>query len=272
MMKTAEMLMSAVLTIGLKSFRWIPTKIQFAILIVGRSGQGKTTCMYNLIADKRFYGGFFDDMYLCSSTADVDDILNGLKIKDTHKFTDLKQAISALKLVQDAQKRDIAKNGPDKVKQLAIILDDCIGDIKFMNSASFRDSFIAPRHVNNTTFLSTQHLRRVPKIARMQAAMVIIFPCSLSEMDTVCEEYCPPGLHKLQFHKMLMDAWDEPFSFISIHNKQPMEKRFRKGIAKIFDLDHYRSLSLKELRSRKAPEHSCSAEGSAQASPFKKNA
>jgi hypothetical protein len=215
-------------------------KLGSSILIIGKSASGKSVLMQNLIKDPRFYGNYFDEIYLCAPTAETDDILIQLELPKHHVFTNLDEGIMAIDKLQKSMRASIQKHGPGKVKQVALLMDDCIGSTQFLNSEPFLKSFIAPRHYNKTTFLSSQHLRKVPKICRMQAHCVILYPASKSEMDVYCDEYCPPGLSNKAFEDMLQDAWSEPYGFLSIHLRQPIEKRYRKGFSQIYNLDYYR--------------------------------
>jgi len=208
-------------------------KLGSSILLVGKSGSGKSVLLYNLLKDKRFYGSAFKRVFLCSPTGDFDDTLQGLELPEGQIFTDLKQAAVAIGSIHKAQAEQIQQHGNGPVAQYALALDDVIGDTKFMGSPSFLRSFIAPRHFNFTTFLCSQHLRKVPKAARLQAAMVCLFACSRSEMDTICEEYCPSCMSKQGFEAMLERVWNEgPHEFVSIHLRQPLETRYRHGLNK----------------------------------------
>ncbi|WP_289460263.1 ATPase/DNA packaging protein, partial [Klebsiella pneumoniae] len=82
--------------------------------------------------------------------------------------------------------------GAHTVPQFAIIFDDVIGDTKFMNEKAFTRCFYQVRHVNCTTFICTQHFKKVPKICRLQANFVFFFQGSKTEVDIVAEDFAPP--------------------------------------------------------------------------------
>jgi len=220
-------------------------KLGSSWLIVGRSGSGKSVLIHNLIKDRKFYGGAFDKLFIVSATGETDDILEGLHVPDNHIFSNLGEGSKAIDLIQKHQSNMISKKGNGQAPQIGLILDDCIGDNDFITSAPFLRSFIACRHYNKTTFLASQHLRKVPKICRMQAGCIALFPSSQSETNTICDEYCPPGLSKYQFQCMLEDAWREPYQFMSIHMKQPLNLRYRKGLAEVYNLDDFKHLKKK---------------------------
>ncbi len=218
-------------------------KLGASLLLIGKSNSGKSVLLYNLLHDKRFYGDIFDKIFLFSATADVDDILEQLKLPEGQTFSNLVEAEKAIYRIMAHQSAEIEKHGNAGAKQFAMVFDDVIGDVRFLNSPAFTRSFIAPRHFNETTFLCSQHLRKVPKAARMQATWIALFPCSQSEMDTIIDEFCPAFLTKKQFQKMLEDVWgSRPYQFLSIHMRQPEEKRYRAGMGLLLDLNAYRQL------------------------------
>jgi hypothetical protein len=223
-------------------------KLGSSILVVGKSGSGKSCLCHNLLKDPKFYGGAFDKIFIVSATGDTDDILDGLHVPENHIFSDLEEGSKAIDMLQKHQSEMIAKKGNGKAPQIGLVLDDCIGDNNFLQSAPFLRSFIASRHFNKTTFLCSQHLRKVPKICRLQAGMIVLFPSSQSETDTICDEYCPPGLNKKQFQAMLEDAWEQPYQFMSIHMKQPMATRYRKGLAQVYNLEEYKDKKKRNVR------------------------
>lgn len=215
-------------------------KLGSSLLFIATTGGGKTVLMENLLGEKEFYKGFFDKIFVVSPTAECDDIIKALKIPKNQVFTDMEEAVDALSMIHKHQEEEISKHGNAKAKQYAIVLDDCIGDHNLMTSSPLLKSFIASRHYNLTTFLASQHLRKIPKPARLQAKFVALFPNNAAETDTMCEEYCPPFMHKKQFKKMLEDVWNsEEYQFLSIHRGEPMATRYRRGLAMVINLRDY---------------------------------
>lgn len=215
-------------------------KLGSSLLFIGASGSGKSVLMSNLLTRPEFYGKAFDKIFIISATGEVDDILDGV---DSVTISDLKEGVKAIQAIQDHQTGAIAEHGNAQAHQYGLVLDDCVGDNEFLKSAPFLKAFIAPRHHNLTTLLASQHLRKIPKVCRMQAAALYIFECSASECETLHDEYCPPGLNKRQFNQLLSDTWrSEPFQFLSIYMKKPMKERYRRGLAQVIDLDYYARL------------------------------
>ena len=217
-----------------------------SIIISGKSGSGKSTLLANLLLDGRFYGpsdvrpnGWFEKIFLFSPTANGDDVQKSLNIPKKYVFTDLEEAAELLNVILDTQQQKLDKSpGADKVPQFAIIFDDVIGDTKFMNAKAFSRCFYQVRHVNCTTFICTQHFRRVPKICRLQANFVFFFQGSAAEVEVVTEEYAPPMYTKNEFRRLVNDASNQKFTFLTINNKVGWDRRFRRNLDEFIHLSH----------------------------------
>ena len=202
-----------------------------SVIISGKSGSGKSTLLANLLLDKRFYKGWFDKIFLFSPTADGDDIQKSLNIPAQRVFTDLDEAPEMLEAIIKSQKKAIAAKSADKVRQYAIIFDDVIGDTKFMNSKTFAQCFYQVRHVCCTTFICTQHFKRVPRVCRLQANFIFYFRGSQSELQTLVEEFSPPWMSKDDFaEQVVFRATSEDYSFLTINMKVPWAGRFRRNL------------------------------------------
>jgi len=213
-----------------------------SVLICGKSGSGKSTLLARLLIEKQFYKGFFDKMFLFSPTANGDDVQKKLGIPPEHVFTDLEEAPEMLEMILTSQKEQLENAPAHKVPQYAIIFDDVIGDITFMNSREFTQCFYQVRHVCCTTFLCTQHFKRVPRVCRLQANFIMFFQGSMSEVETLVEEFCPPNMSKRDFSTIVCDATrpeekGKPnYEFLTINMKVGWELRFRKKLNELIDM------------------------------------
>lgn len=219
-----------------------------SIIISGKSGSGKTTLLNNLLTDGRFYGkskekphGWFDKIFLFSPTANGDDVQRSLNIPKKYVFTDLDEAPQLLEIVLDSQQKKIDKaKGAQDVQQFAVIFDDVIGNTKFMNSKAFTRCFYQVRHVNCTTFICTQHFKRVPKICRLQANFIFFFQGSQSEVETIAEEFAPPRVSKKTFMKFVDEVTNDKFAFLTVNMKTGVQYRFRKNLDTFADFTNVR--------------------------------
>lgn len=210
-----------------------------SLLLCGKSGSGKSTLLASFLNDeeKRFYTDRFDKMFLFSPTAEGDDIQKQYGIEERFVYTDLSDAPDLIRLIHDSQREKVKEMGAHRAPQYAIIFDDVIGDSKFMNSKEFTQCFYQTRHVNCTTFICTQHFKRVPRVCRMQANFICFFRMGQSEVEMVAEEFSPPRMHKKEFMKVIDDATRKPFSFFTINMKVDWETRFRYNLHPVIPLN-----------------------------------
>ena len=221
-----------------KDERMIIPPLGSSVVISGKSGSGKSTLLANLLKDKRFYGpspakpkGWFDKIFLFSPTANGDDIQKSLNIPSKYVFTDLSEAPELLSVILESQQEKLDRgDGAHTVSQVCVIFDDVIGDTKFMNTKEFTKCFYQVRHVNCTTFLCTQHFKRVPRVCRLQANFVFFFQGSQTEVETIVEDFAPPNMSKNDFRSLVDEANREKYSFLTINMKLPWQHRFRKNL------------------------------------------
>ena len=239
-----------------------------SVVISGKSGSGKSTLLANLLNDGRFYGpcderpeGWFDKIFLFSPTANGDDIQKSLNIPAKYVFTDLEEAPELLDVILNSQQEKLDKSaGAHKVAQYAIIFDDVIGDTKFMNKKSFTRCFYQVRHVNCTTFICTQHFRKVPKICRLQANFVFFFQGSAAEVEVVTDEYAPPSYSKNEFRRLVNDASCRRYTFLTINMKLGWDHRFRRNLDEFIKLDRLQSEQYEQQHGESDTSDDCGSE------------
>ena len=215
-----------------------------SIIICGASGSGKSTLLFNLVVDKRFFGGnkYFKHIFLFSPTAECDDIQKQLDIPPACVCIDLDIAPLIIDKIYKHQMNNIKKKGNDKADQICIIMDDCIGNTQFMKHKAVIRSFIASRHFNCTTLICAQHFKKIEKVNRLQASFLFFFPMSQASLEVLCDEYCPANMNRTQFFHMVIDSLSEKFSFLTINMRVPDSERFRINLDRIINLEYYKQL------------------------------
>jgi hypothetical protein len=214
------------------------------LIMVGCSGSGKSVLLSNLVVDKRFYNAkkTFDHIFLISPTCENDCIQKGLNIDERCIVDNLDDAAACLESIMKHQKESIKKaGGSHKAPLVLVLLDDVIGHKDLLNSREFTDLYIKGRHYNVTSILCSQHLMRVPRVVRLQATALFIFACSRADCEIISESYCPPMMAKKAFLRLIDDATRDRYSFLSIFMNVGWEKRFRRNLDEVINLDYYRS-------------------------------
>lgn len=222
-------------------------KLGTSSIMNGTTGQGKSTLLTNLISDERFFGAennkYFDFKFLTSPTAQGDDVQKELGIDEEFTFTDLNEAPDLIESILNEQRKKIKDKGANNAPQILMIYDDVISNPLFMKEDAFIKSFIASRHYNMTTFICSQSWTAVPRKCRLQAKNIFFFAAPLSEVELLALEYCPPGLTKKQFYKMVEYATAEPYSFLYINKSVPMKERYRRNLFEILNIDFFKSMT-----------------------------
>jgi len=206
-------------------------------LLVGKSGSGKSNLMINMLTNNKLMAEFFDEVYLISPTAEADDLVKHLDLKPENIWSDLKQAVLDLGTLLDNQAYDIEQKGIEEVgktQKMLVICDDCVGDKAFIKSDILIKLAIHGRHNLCSSIICTQSYTKVPRVIRLQAQGLALFPSSQNEVKLLCDDYCPPHKSKRDFNKLIEFATDEPFSFLYINNHCPvMKDRYRKKLSEI---------------------------------------
>jgi hypothetical protein len=212
-------------------------------IINGKSGSGKTNLLLNLCLKKEFYGkikesdkhGYFELVFLFSPTAEADDLADHLGLEKKRIVTS--DFENKLEHIFTAQERIIKSKGLDKSPKILLLYDDLQADQKFLKSKIFMRSFIANRHSNITTIFLSQSFTKTPRVCRLQASNIMIFPASESEIALLVQEYCPPHTSEKEFYELVKHATKDRFNFLHICMRVAPEERFRKNLSTILNID-----------------------------------
>jgi hypothetical protein len=214
-------------------------KFPSMMLLVGKSGSGKSNLLVNMVKDPDLLGqDFFSEIYFISPTAEMDDLTQVLSLKPENLWSDLEKAITNLEILLDNQAHDIERYGILGASKILVLIDDCVGNKLFIKSDILTKMSIHGRHNLISTVICTQSYTKVPRVIRLQAAGLAIFPSSQSEIKLLIEDYCPANYTKKAFEKVVRFATDEPFQFLFIQNHcKKMSERYRKNLGLIIDLN-----------------------------------
>ena len=206
-----------------------------AVIFNGKSGSGKSNLMINLLTRPQFFAKYFDLTFLFSPTAGTDDLPQYLNLPKKRVFSRFDTKV--LDHIIDTQQTIIEKDGIVKSPKILIIFDDIISDAKFMKSKNFTKCFIACRHLNISTFILSQSWTKVPRVCRLQANNIFMFPSSASEVKLLCEEFCPPHTTQQEFKKIIEEATRGTHDFLHINNRCGPDRRFRHNLDTYLTVD-----------------------------------
>jgi hypothetical protein len=228
-------------TIGMEA--GIVPKFPSMQLLVGKSGSGKSILLVSMVKDPKIMGNFFDEIYFISPTAKADDLVEHLKLKPENVWDDLTKAVKDLETLMDNQAYEIEQKGIEecgKTCKVLVICDDCVGNKAMMKSDILTKMAIHGRHNLISSIICTQSYTKVPRVIRLQAQGLALFPSSQDEVKLLCSDYCPPHCNKKQFGRMIDFATDVPFSFMFVQNHcKDIKDRFRKRLGEIINIESF---------------------------------
>lgn len=69
----------------------------------------------------------------------------------------------------------------------------------------------------------------------MQAACMFFFACAETELQTIAEDFLPPGVPVKVFLRKLQAILSEDFAFVTYNKRSPWPERWRRGLAHVID-------------------------------------
>ena len=214
------------------------------LIINGRSNSGKSSVVINMLTKPCMYGKnasgkhFYDEIYMFSPTAGVlDDLVKHLldhtPLEKKNVYNEFDQ--SKLKEIMSVQKELVDEKNADKAPKVLIILDDIQTDQKFLKSKTCKELFLQGRHYNCSTFLCGQSWTQTPRMLRMQASHVFVFPCSDSEHEIIGKEFAPTKNKggRAIMNEMLDYCLDKQYHFMFINMEHPIQSRYRHNLTEI---------------------------------------
>ena len=161
-----------------KAWKLQPLKNPFRLLIIGRSNQGKTTILLNLLIKIKYYQGYFDKIYAWCPAIEDDKMWRIIKLNKKRKFN--KFEIDTFKKIVDIKKdekrkRELQNKRVDKI--LFIIDDGGSQALKYENYQNELDEMcLIIRHLGWSMIISTQQIASLSTPQRNNADGVILFP------------------------------------------------------------------------------------------------
>jgi hypothetical protein len=226
-------------------------KHPFVCLVNGAIGSGKTNMLCNMLLNPSMYGRdktgrpYWDSIFVFTNSHDEileklmdDGIIPKNNVKHVPTESDLKKVLKMQKEKVKASDGDFSK-----VPRLFFIFDDII-DSDLIKSSSFKTLCIRNRHMNASVFCLGQYFNAWPKQMRMQATNLMIFSGNLAERELITDVFCPSNMNKKDFNDVVSFAWQpeekNKFPFLHIARKETTDKKFRKSLINVIDLDSFK--------------------------------
>lgn len=196
------------------------------ILIIGRSGSGKTQAMVNMMTNKNILGDYFDLVYLFTDTNPDQELIADLKLKKKNIIVDFDE--EKVKSIMTKAENTIEQDGFKNAPKIMFLFDDILSNQKFLKSKTLTKLATANRHYNISYIFCSQYYKKLPPVIRTNARYYIIFPSSMSEVEKIADELTPPQMNKKKFINYLQHATAKKYSFMSINanSEEPLRRGF----------------------------------------------
>ena len=196
-------------------------------IIIGLSGSGKTSLIYNLLngtKQNNLYNNVFHSIYYITPSDTVD-----LNI-DPDKVIILDDDDNIANILEDIIENEKDLGTDDEAHHIAIFIDDAVNYLSTQKDSmrAFRKLIMNGRHslghnASVATFLVSQKLKSIPLSIRSQANAIYFFNSTKAEKLVVQEEFIP--LDKQPSQKIMDYIFDIPYNFLYINNNLPIKKR-----------------------------------------------
>lgn len=225
----------------------------FRLMLCGDSGAGKTYCLFQMLANPKIYGGFFDEITVISPTAGTDyktahdptyiPLIEMGYLKKENVINPSNCENIEEMVVEYFEK--LIESPPSRTAKL-IVFDDCLGVQGLLRSKKFESIFTRIRHVHLSVVFTVQTFVGAGKTIRSNLTDLIFWSAQSEQIDLIEAAFGPPNMNKREFAKMVADNTRKRFSYIykTLNVFVPNELRFRRKIGSskkhIIDLDQYR--------------------------------
>lgn len=216
--------------------RGILPKLPASYLVIGRSGSGKSTVLYNLLSSPALLGGYFNFIFVFSDVK-VDDILSKLNLPEENYVQDFDD--DTISGILNSLEQKIDEQGLERCAdqyKVAFIFDDILNRQRFLRGDAMRKLASTNRHFLVSWFILSQYYKAIPPVIRTNASAIIYFPASLAENERLADEQCLPGMSKRQFIELVDYATSGKHDFMFINNKADKGMKIRKGFDKAISI------------------------------------
>ena len=180
------------------------------ICLVGKRGSGKSQLLKYII---RMNKHLFKKVFLVCPT----ECVNGF-FSDTIPPNCIFEKYDEdwmTSLIEKMTKHSKGKN-KDDADRVLLVLDDCIADVKFHYSDTFKKIFVRARHIYITIILTSQYLNSIPPIARNNLDYLLVNKINAKSLDILEEEF-NIGMPKKEFIDMFKKTTGN-YKFLIINN------------------------------------------------------
>jgi hypothetical protein len=214
-------------TIGL-----LPT-LPTGIVVIGRSGSGKTQAVVTMLTNKRLLADTFDYVYLFTGVKPDKELIADLELPPSNIKVNFEE--SAISTIMKKMEATVDAQGFKNTPSVLFVFDDILGNVEFLKSNTLTKLATTNRHMNISYIIMSQYYKKLPAVVRTNASFYMIFPSSDIEIQKIADELTPPSMSKKQFLELARHATKARYSFLSINSKADPSKQLRRGFNTILN-------------------------------------
>jgi len=104
-----------------------------------------------------------------------------------------------------------------EMKQVLLILDDCIADVQFRESPTIKRLCVRSRHIGISLLITTQYLNAISPLQRNNSDFILCGQMNAKSVDILCEEFLSSTMSKKEFLDIYANGTKD-YGFILINN------------------------------------------------------
>ena len=193
------------------------------MLLIGKTGSGKTSCLVSMLLKKSFYADDFEgeNMFIFSpmqSDYKMETLIKRKKIPLVNVYTDFDDDLlnGLYDLLAEKAKLELALD--TKIKSKLIVLDDLsfTGALAKGRFNAVSRVFCNGRKLNISIIVTSQFYKHILPVCRSNASAVIAYNCSNSDLDALQEDH-NYLTNKREFKKLFRDNVKEKHDFMAVN-------------------------------------------------------
>lgn len=179
------------------------------VLFLAKRNSGKSVMMKYLLGQ---YKHVYDKIFVVCPSEKINkfyaDIVPDNCIMESWSETWVSTLIKTLTDYKENNKKEM---------NVLLLLDDCVTDVRFHESKSFKQLFSRGRHFFCSIWISSQNLTSIPPLARGNSDYIITGQLSNKSVHLLCDEYIAGNIDKKSFLDLYHRATQD-YSFLIINN------------------------------------------------------
>jgi hypothetical protein len=180
------------------------------ICVIAKRGSGKSYLIKYMVNQ---YKKDFSRVYVICPTEEVNHFYNSITKPEYIFYKWSEEWINTL--IKSVSK--YKNENQDKTKQILLILDDLIADVRFSESDMLKRLFTRSRHINISVIIAQQSVRSIPLLCRNNCDYIICGQSSQSSIEILADEFRTGDISKKEFIQLYHNN-TKNYNFLVINN------------------------------------------------------